>query len=119
MLHNFRSRAATVHIKNIGADFFSHFRRHAHPLRLAAEDLNRKRPLVFVEAHLALRLWIVARESFDRNKLRYGETDPTACFQQTAKGNVGHTRHRRKHQRRIDLDVADPEGLDIAHEKTT
>jgi hypothetical protein len=46
-------------------DFLSHFGRHPHPFRLTSENLHRKRPLVFVEAHLTFRFWIIAREPFD------------------------------------------------------
>src|SRR5687767_5926356 len=53
MLHYLWRRTATVHIKDVGADFFSHLGGHAHALWLAPEDLHRERPLAVVEAHLA------------------------------------------------------------------
>ena len=50
---------------NIRANLLGHLRRHAHPLRLSTKNLHRKRPLVFVEAHLPFRLRIVSRQTLD------------------------------------------------------
>jgi hypothetical protein len=119
MLHNLRRGTATVYVQDVGANFFSHLSSHAHAFRLSAENLHGERPLVFIKAHLAFRFWIVARQAFDGNEFRNRQTDPTACLQQTAKRNVSNARHRREHQWRIDLDVANLEGLDLVHKKAT
>src|SRR5688572_31194298 len=85
MLHDFRRRTTTVDVENVGPDFLGHLRRHAHPFRLPAEDLHRERPLVLVEAHLPFRLWIVSRETFNRNELGNRQADAAAPLQQPAK----------------------------------
>ena len=70
MLHDFRRRAAAVHVENVGADFLGHLGRQGHAFRLATEDLDGERPFVFVKTHLAFRLGIVSRETFDRDEFR-------------------------------------------------
>ena len=53
VLHHFRRGTAAVHVQDVGPDFLGHLGGHAHPLRLAAEDLHGERAFVFIEAHLA------------------------------------------------------------------
>ena len=119
MLHDFWRRTPAIHIQNVRANFFGHLCSHAHALRLAAKDLHRKRALVFIKAHLPFRFRIVAREAFHRNEFGNSQTDAAALFQQTPKRNIRHTRHRRKHERRIDLNIANFERFDLAHKKAT
>src|SRR6185503_13645208 len=104
---------------NVGADFFRHLGSHAHALRLAAKNLDRERPLVLIETHLPLRLGIVSRQAFYGNEFRNCKADSAALFQQPAKGNISHAGHRRKHERRSDLDVANPKWFDLSHKKAT
>ena len=66
----------------------------AHPLRLRAENLHRKRALVFVEAHLAFRFWIISGQAFDRDEFGNGQANAAAPLQQAPERNVGHARHR-------------------------
>ena len=94
VLHDFRRRTAAVYIENIRADFFGHLGGHAHALRLPAENLNRKRALVPVEAHLAFRFWIISRQAFDRDEFGNRKTNAAAALQQAPERNVGHARHR-------------------------
>src|SRR2546425_9858524 len=119
MLHDFWRRTTAIHIQNVRADFFGHLCSHAHALMLAAENLHRERALVFVKAHLPLRFRIVAREAFDRNELGNSQTNAAALFQQTPKRNIRHPSHWRKHERRIDLDIANLEWFELAHKKAT
>ena len=119
VLHHFGGGAAAVYIQDVGADLFGHLRGHAHALRLAAKDLHCKRALVLIKAHLPFRFRIVAREAFHRNEFGNSQTDAAALFQQTPKRNIRHTRHRRKHERRIDLNIANFERFDLAHKKAT
>ena len=119
MLHDFWRRTPAIHVQDVRADFFGHLCRQAHALMLAAEDLHRKRALVFVKAHLSFRFWIAAREAFHRNEFGNRETDAAALFQQTPKRNIRHPRHRRKHERWIDLNIANFEWFDLAHKKAT
>jgi len=94
VLDDFRRRTTTVHVENISANFLGHLGGHAHSFRLPAEDLHRKRPLVFVEPHLPFRLWIVAREPFDRDEFRNRQADTATPFQQTTKRHICNARHR-------------------------
>src|SRR5438128_2486362 len=119
MLYNFRGRTAAVHVENVRANFFSHLGGHAHPLRLSAKNLHREWSLVLIEAHLPFRFWIVPRQAFDGNEFGNSQPDTAALLHQASKGNIGHARHWRKHQRRIDLDVANLERLDLSHKKAT
>src|ERR1043165_3375705 len=111
MLHYFRRRTTAVDVENVGPDFLRHLSRHAHAFRLAAKDLHRERPLVLVKTHLPFRFRIVSRQTFDGNKLRNRQAHTTTPLQQTPERHVRHARHRRKHKRRIDLDVANFERL--------
>jgi hypothetical protein len=79
---------------------------------LSAENLHGERTLVIVEAHLPFRLRIVARETLNGDKLRDGQPDAAAPLQETTKRHVGDARHRREHERRLDLDVANLKRLD-------
>src|SRR5262249_24101905 len=110
-----RRRTTAIHVEYVRADFLRHPGGHCHALRLTTKDLHRKRPLIFVEAHLPFRLRIVARQTLNRNELRNRQTNTATPFQQTPKRHVRHTRHRRKNQRRIDLDVTNFERLDFRH----
>src|SRR5688500_17688196 len=93
MLHNFRSRTATVDIQNVSANLLSHFRCHAHAFGLSPEDLNSKGPFVFIETHLPFRFWIVASQAFNGNEFGNGETYAAALLQQASKGDVGDASH--------------------------
>ena len=112
VLHDFRRRAAAVYIQNIRSDFLGHLGGHAHALRLRAEDLHRKRALVLIETHLAFRFWIITRQAFDRDEFGNSQANAAPPLQQPPERNVSHARHRRKDQRRVDFDVANPEWLD-------
>src|ERR1043165_3752122 len=111
MLHDLRRWTTTVNVEYVSANFLGYLRRHRHALRLTPKDLHRKWALVFVKTHLPFRLRVVARQTLNRNELRHRQTNTAATFEQTAEGHIGHSRHRRQNQRRIDLDVANFEWL--------
>ena len=52
VLYNLRRGTAAIHVENVCANFFGQFGGHAHAFRLAAKNLHRERPLVFIKAHL-------------------------------------------------------------------
>ena len=85
MLDYFRSGATAIDVENICADFFSHFGGQAHAFRLGAKNLNSKRSLGFIKAHLPFRFWIVAGETFNGNEFRNRQTDAAAPLEQTPK----------------------------------
>src|SRR5206468_9022714 len=93
MFDYFRSGTTAIDVENVGAYFFSHFRRHAHAFRLGAENLNSKRSLGFIKAHLPFRFWIVASETFNGNKFRNRQTDAPAPLKQPPKRDVGNACH--------------------------
>jgi hypothetical protein len=88
VLHDLRRRAAAVHVENVSANFLRHLSSHAHALYLSSKDLHRKRPLVFVKAHLPFRLRIASRQTLYGNELGNRQANTATPLQQTSKRDV-------------------------------
>ena len=99
MLRDLRHRAAHVDIDDVGAELFDDLRGRRHLFGIAAEDLNRDRPLLLGVLRVLQRPVDAADQPFRADHL--GDDEPAAAvpLDETAEGAVGHAGHRRDGKR--------------------
>ncbi len=106
-LRHLLDRAAEVDVDDVGARVGDHPRRLGHQLRFRAEDLDGERVLVGCDAQVAECALIAVVEAGAADHLGADEpgAEPAAL---AAKRLHADARHRREHEARWHLDVANP-----------
>jgi hypothetical protein len=107
VFRDFRHRAAHVDVDNVGTKTFDDLRGGGHLLRIAAEDLNGDRPLLFRVFRVLERPIDAANQPFGRDHLRHDKPATTVALHEAAERRIGHAGHRRDDKRRRQLDGAD------------
>ena len=107
VLRDLRHRAAHVDVDDVGAHAFDDLRGRRHLLGIAAEDLNRDRPLFLGVLGVLERPVDAAHQPFGAHHLGDDEAAAAVALDQAAERRVGHARHRRDGKRRREFDGAD------------
>ena len=94
VLRDLRHRAAHVDVHDVGAHALDDLRRRSHRCRVAAEDLDRDRPLWLRELGVLERAIDAAHEPFRAHHLGDDEAAAAVTLHEPAEGGVGHARHR-------------------------
>ena len=100
VLRDLRHRAAHVDVDDVGAHAFDDARGFGHLVGIAAEDLDRDRPLFFGVLGVLERAIDAADEPFAAHHLGDDEAAAAVALDQAAERRVGHARHRRDDERR-------------------
>ena len=95
VLGDLRDRTPHVHVDDVRAHAFDHLRRRRHLLGIAAEDLNRDRPLFFRVLGELERAVDAAHQPFRADHLGDHESAAAVPLDQAAECAVGHAGHRR------------------------
>ena len=95
VLRDLRHGAAHVDVDDVGAHAFDDLRRRGHLRGIAAEDLDRDRPLLLGVLGVLERAIDAAHEPLGRHHLRDDEPAAAVALDQAAKRRVGHAGHRR------------------------
>jgi hypothetical protein len=101
-----RHRAAHVDVDDVGAKALHDPRGVGHRRGIAAEDLDRDRPLLLGEFRVLERAIDSAHEALGAHHLGDHKTAPALALHQPAKRGVGHAGHRRDRIRRGEGHVA-------------
>ena len=107
VLRDLRHRASHVDVDDVGADAFDDLRGRRHLFRIAAEDLNRDRPLFFGVLRVFERAIDPAHQPLGAHHLADDQTAPALPLHETAECRVRHARHRRERKRRRQFDGSD------------
>ena len=107
VLRDLRHRTAHVDVDDVGAHAFDDLRGRRHLVGIAAEDLDRDRPLFLGVLGVLERAIDAADQPFGAHHL--GDDQPAAAvaLDQPAERRVGHAGHRRDGERRREVDGAD------------
>jgi hypothetical protein len=94
VLRDLRDRTPHVDVDDVRSHSFDNAGRLRHLVGVAAEDLNRDRPLLLGVLRVLQRAIDAAHEPFAADHLSHDESTATVAFHQPAKCGVGHPRHR-------------------------
>ena len=92
-------RTAHVDVDDVGAHAFDDLRGLGHLLRIAAEDLNRDRPLFLRVLGVLQRAIDAADQPLGADHLGHDQTAAAMPLDEAAERRVGHPRHRRYGER--------------------
>ena len=107
VLRDLRHRAAHVDIDDVGAELFDDLRGRRHLFGIAAEDLNRDRPLLLGVLRVLECPIDAADEPLGADHLGHHETAAAMALHETAEGRVGHAGHGGDRERRWEGDGPD------------
>ena len=110
VLRNLRHRTSHVHVDDVGAHAFDDLRGGGHLLRIAAEDLDRDRALLFGVFREIERPIDAAHQPLGADHLGHDETAPALPLHEPAECAVGHAGHGRHGECRSEIDRANFHG---------
>ncbi len=99
VLRDLRHGASHVHVDDVGAHALDDPRGFGHLVGIAAEDLDRNRPLFLRVLGVLERAIDAAHEAFRADHLGHDKAASAMALHQTAKRGVGHAGHRRDGER--------------------
>jgi len=110
VLRDLRHRTTHVDVDDVGAHAFDNLRRISHHLRIAAEDLNRHRPLFLGVFGVLEGAIDAADQPLGTDHLGDDQPASALALDETTECGVGHARHRRERDRLIEGNSADFHG---------
>ena len=111
VLGDLRHRAAHVDVDDVGAHALDDLRRGGHLVGIAAEDLDRDRPLLFGVSGVLERAVDAAHQTLGADHLGHDEPASALALDEAAERSVGHARHRGERERRREIDGPDLHGI--------
>ena len=113
-VHDLLHRTAHVDVDDRGAAVFVQLGRFGHLLRRATGKLHRDRFFDRIPDHLLKRLTRFPDRRLAGDHLGHGEAR-AITLDDPSERHVGHTRHRRQNDRRLDPYGTDLDGFQAAH----